>query len=482
MHLLTVHRPGGEIREIEFEKETLLSELLQGIPEAPDLVCGGAGVCGKCRVIARGALRPVPADGECLACQTVAEGDAEVFLKNTQGGICAISESGYRPDAKLMPSFEGKYGVAVDIGTTTVALQLFDLETGEALGSRSVQNPQCAVAADVIGRIQASLDGKGKVQKTLIEDCIRSLTESACLSAGISTDDVSTFVIAGNTTMLYLLTERSPETLARAPFKADCLFDIKDGNVYYPPCMDAFVGADITCAVLASEMTERDETSLLIDLGTNGEMALWHDGKLICTSTAAGPAFEGGGISCGSAAVAGAVETVRVEDGELRVSTIGGAKAQSICGSGLIDAVAAFLELEYIDETGAADEDTMPVADDVSLTQKDIRQVQLAKGAIAAGAQTLLKHAGVTLSDVKRLYIAGGFGQHLPIDSAVKIGLIPELPTTVLGNASLSGAALMLLNRDWLEKGRRIAGNAVCHNLSSDPFFSDAFIENMMFE
>src|SRR5699024_935882 len=213
---------------------------------------------------------------------------------------------------------------------------------------------------------------------------------------------------------------RSPEPLSHAPFLADCLFDMDttlwNRQVYLPPCMNAFVGADITCAVLASGMTRRPDTALLCDIGTNGELALWKEGHLYVTSTAAGPAFEGAGISCGCGSVPGAIDRVWVENGTIAAHTLGEQPAVGVCGSGLIDAVAAFLETEDIDETGAAELDELPLRDGVCLLPKDIRAVQLAKAAIAAGIQTLLQLAQVPESEIRQLYIAGGFGSHLNVD------------------------------------------------------------------
>ena len=249
--------------------------------------------------------------------------------------------------------------------------------------------------------------------------------------------------------------------------------------------MNAFVGADITCALLESGQCGRsDEITLLCDIGTNGEIALWKKGELFVTSTAAGPAFEGAGISCGCSSIRGAIDRAWAEDGELRVHTIGEAGAVGVCGSGLIDAVAASLDLELIDETGAIDDDEIQLAPGVALQPKDVRAVQLAKAAIAAGIETLLETANVRPSEVSTLYIAGGFGNHLNVNSAARIGLIPEEMAgrvKAIGNASLAGASRLLLDQNAMRTAQEIAGKSKHVNLGGNPKFNEHYIDQMLF-
>ena len=289
--------------------------------------------------------------------------------------------------------------------------------------------------------------------------------------------------------MLYLLCGFDPTALSRAPFLADHLFDTEitlpflDTPAYLPPCMNAFVGADITCAVLASGMCDSTQTTLLCDIGTNGEMALWKNGALYVTSTAAGPAFEGAGIVCGCGSVAGAIDRVWVENGEIRFHTMEDAPAAGICGSGVIDAVAAGLETEQIDESGAMDE-PMPFEKDIALYPQDVRAVQLAKAAIAAGIDTLLEISHTSPDEIKTFYIAGGFGSHLNMDSAAAIGLLPrELTdrTHILGNAALSGAAMTLTGNTVRTRLAQIAAAAEHINLGGDSRFSNHYINRMIF-
>ena len=383
---------------------------------------------------------------------------------------------------------DGLYGAAVDIGTTTIALNLYDLQAGTCLSRCGMLNPQAIVAADVMGRINAALAGESDRLQAQVTEAVGTLLGLACSKAGIDASDVDTMVITGNTTMLYLFTGRNPAALACAPFCADCLFDetlsLFSRQVYLPCCMHAFVGADIACAVLTSGMCEHKGISLLCDVGTNGEMALWKDGELLVTSTAAGPAFEGAGISCGCGSVHGAIDRVSFCNGKLSVHTIGEEQAVGICGSGLIDAVAAALSVNAVDETGAMEADFFELAPGVRLLPGDIRAVQLAKAAIAAGIDTLLEEADIRPEDVEVFYIAGGFGSRLNVTNAETIGMFPAILTSrakVLGNAALTGAARLLLNRKEQDHIREITRFARHVDLGGNPGFNQHYMERILF-
>ena len=492
MPMLTV-RQGDVSLTVPFEGTPLLGDVLASRGLGVQQPCGGRGICGKCAVRAAGRLSTPPQavleNGMRLTCQTTLLGDCSVLLPPKQDGAVIQTES-VRPagDGARRDPMPGRFGAAVDIGTTTLALRLLDLEAGRLLARQAALNPQVQVSADVIGRIGAALASKGPWLEQAVLECLEDMLRAACAEAGVGRQAVASLVLTGNTTMLYLLTGRSPEPLSHAPFHADTLFGLlaplMGGEAYLPPCMDAFVGADITCAVLACGMCDRAETALLMDVGTNGEVALWHDGRLYVASTAAGPAFEGVGISCGCGSVPGAVDSVRIENGRLAAHTIAGAEPVGLCGSGLIDAVAALLALDRIDETGAMDEECAVIAGPVHLTARDVRSVQLAKGAVAAGVATLLRHAGVAPAQVGTLYIAGGFGSHLNIESAAAIGLVPPELTgrvRVLGNAALAGAEMLLLDRSCIQQAEKIARSAQSVLLSGNPVFSELFMECMAF-
>lgn len=480
---LIIHLGDTTVRQV-FSGTPVLDEVLQAAGFSLPHPCGGRGACGKCAVQLSGLVSaPNAAEqraGTRLSCQAVLLGDAEVTLSQASSDA-RIETSTAVLDRPLRP-LPGKTGAAVDIGTTTIAVNRYDLTTGTRTGTAAALNPQISIAADVMGRIDAALSGKLSLLRQQVTDAVQQLLDAS----GPSSPDA--LVVTGNTTMLYLLTGRSPDSLARAPFEADTLFGttvpLFGGQAYLPPCMNAFVGADITCAVLASGICERDETALLCDIGTNGEMALWKDGVLYVTSTAAGPAFEGAGISCGCGSVPGAIDRVALANGQLFSRTIDGAPAVGVCGSGLIDAIAAGLTAGLIDETGAMDDDELPLAPGVALLPRDVRAVQLAKAAIAAGMLTLVETAGAQLSDITSLCIAGGFGSHLNVSSATAIGLIPaELANRVcvLGNAALSGAAQALLDRTCIHALERIAAHSRHVALGGNPRFNEHYIDQMLF-
>ncbi len=473
--------------------------------DAASLPCGGHGRCGKCKVAATGALSPLSAAEQNalipdeiasdvrLACCTTVLGDCTVRFAE-EGGRHKIRIAGDMPEIALCPAFTG-YGVAVDIGTTTLAARLYDAD-GALLAEASRLNPQSAYGADVISRIEAALRGEARVLATVIRRAINALVIELARAADISPAEIGGAVITGNTVMLHLLTETSVESLSHAPFAAKRLFGetltagalaltalAPETKVYLPPCVAAFVGADITTALLASGICWRQETALLVDVGTNGEMALWHDGKLSFCSTAAGPAFEGAGISMGMGGKDGAIDRVWLVNGRLTAHVIGNTAPAGICGSGVVDAVACLLTAELLDESGYLEDDPTLIAPSVTFTQEDVRAVQLAKSAIHAGIRTLLHTAGLSSEQVETLAIAGGFGSYLDTANACKIGLLPsEMRSAirVVGNAALAGASMVLLNRNLRAVCESYAKGEVVE-LSTNPVFVDEYMERMLF-
>ena len=312
MYQLTVLRD-KTVTTIPFEGEQPLDAVLIGAGLSVAHPCGGRGTCGKCAVEITGAISP-PDEAEQragtrLSCRVILRGNATVTLLNTDAGMRIESES--RADTVANRPMAGRYGAAVDIGTTTVALRVYDLENGALLGQAAALNPQRSIAADVMGRIDAATHGELSLLQKQITDCIATLLAEATADKDIAVDAL---VLSGNTTMLYLLVGREPSSLATAPFAADTLFDTETEILgipaYLPPCIGAFVGADITSALLASGVCDKKGTFLLCDIGTNGEIALVRDETLLVTSTAAGPAFEGVGISSGCMGVSGAIDRV----------------------------------------------------------------------------------------------------------------------------------------------------------------------------
>ncbi len=444
--------------------------------------CGGHGTCLKCRVIAGGQVSPPNETekkaGVRLACQMVLQGDCEITLPDTS--TFAHIETGatvhYMP---ACPMGSG-YGAAVDVGTTTLAARLFDLQTGAVLKTLSAPNPQRAFAADVIGRIEASMGGKLLELQQQITTALRGILFAF-------EKPLDALVVTGNTVMLHLLTGTNPAPLARAPFQADTLFGgvypLLGMQAYIPPCISAFVGADITCGLLAVDQLGLENPFLLADIGTNGELALCVDGKLYTCATAAGPALEGGNIRMGCPAVQGAIDKVWLDNGGVRCHALGEGEATGLCGSGVIDTIAVLLELGIIAPSGHMAK-PFELMDGVFLFPEDVRQVQLAKAAIYAGIETLLEHGKVQAENLSAFYIAGGFGTQLPLRSAAAIGLIPETladQAYLLGNAALTGASLILEDSRLMQKAAQLCAEAIPITLGGSTAFNDRYVDAMGF-
>ena len=512
---------GNNTQIFEYDGTVLLSSVLADAGVLIEKPCGGKGRCGKCRVVASGGLSPISEQeqrllsmeeisaGLRLACQTQATGDSrlQILARDIKGEILVRG---------VMPAFEHSswgegYGLAIDIGTTTVAGYLYELESGKCLAASAMLNPQSVFGADVVSRIEYSLAGGREALQKAVAGCINLLFKQLCSWAKVNSESVSCAVLTGNTTMLYLLCGESVESLASAPFIPSRLFGefisphllglelTTQAKVYLPRCISAFVGADITSGIIATELSDVNHPTLLVDIGTNGEMALCADGHMLCCSTAAGPALEAVGITMGSGAVHGAISAVELHDGSFVCKTIGNAPAKSICGSGLVDAVAILLELGAIDHTGRIDksiaqqngiftlhkgEPSLRLSHSVLLTQKDIRATQLAKAAICSGMYTLLNRAGLTANAVDKLLIAGAFGNYINVENAARIGLIiPNLALKALsiGNAAGIGATMLLNSNSLLFRSEQIALKAETVVLSTDSFFKEKYIDCMGF-
>lgn len=399
-------------------------------------------------------------------------------------------------------------GVAVDIGTTTVVGYLMDLISGETLGVYSALNAQRSFGADVISRCQADQEQPGELTRA-IRGQLAHMIEDFAARLGARAESIYRVALAGNTVMMHLLADLPVDRIARSPFtpvytRALTLPAAQLGLAVNPlgealllPCVAGYVGADTVAAMVACGMDRAEELSLLLDIGTNGEIALGdRNGVQVCAA-AAGPAFEGAHIRHGMGGVAGAISKVRLADGQLHVDTIGGAPAKGICGSGLVDAIAALRALGVIDEMGSLDfegheslctevdgREAVRLTGEIALTGRDIREVQLAKGAIAAGIHTLLRKRGAQVTDIQRVYLAGGFGNYIDADHACDIGLIPPAlkgRIQPIGNAAGQGARMALCGREALERAAQAAARAAYVELSTEREFQDLFVEEMLF-
>ncbi|MDR3421071.1 MAG: ASKHA domain-containing protein, partial [Xanthobacteraceae bacterium] len=350
-------------------------------------------------------------------------------------------------------------GIAIDLGTTTIAAQIVDLASGNVLGVETLLNPQAAFGSDVMSRIRAALDGND------LTTCVRAALGKlvARLAAGRQAQ-VAEVILVGNTVMHHLFSGLDVEPLAHVPFQSphlgeqqftprDLAWDLPaDCTIRFARCIGGFVGSDILAGIIATGIANGAGLSALIDLGTNGEIAIGNRLGVACASTAAGPAFEAGAIRMGMRAVTGAIAYVSLDHGTLRATVIGDASPRGICGSGVVDAVAAGLRSGAILSNGRVANGTklFPVMPPVVLYQADIRELQLAKAAIAAGFRLLLKRLAARVRDLQSIHLAGAFGNYVQIESAIEIGLI-EAPRPFIhaaGNTALRGAKMLLLTAE----------------------------------
>jgi uncharacterized 2Fe-2S/4Fe-4S cluster protein (DUF4445 family) len=485
---------------LEVPRGTPLQEIL--FEYGVEFPCGGHGRCRGCRVkILSGDAPWTPeeeeilsraelADGWRLACRSLASGDVTLEIRQWEAAILADHSSfKFRPGEGL--------GIAVDLGTTTLAAQLLDLATGDVLAVRTGLNPQAAYGGDVMSRIQYALSpgGQPRLEK-LIRSGIRDLILGLLAAAG-GGREIRDVVIVGNTVMHHLFCGVDITPLAHYPFEpARDGLEIMESEalgwkipgsppVRFLPCLGGFVGSDILAGIVASGMHESRELVALVDLGTNGEIVLGDRERMLCASTAAGPAFEGARIRMGMQATTGAISAVEISDGRHHCRVLGGAPARGICGSGLVDAVAAGLKLGIIQPNGrfAAGLQEWHLTPAVALFQADIRELQLAKAAIAAATHLLLLRWQAERADVRHVYLAGAFGNYVDRTSARRIGLI-NFPFHIVepsGNTALLGAKMVLCNSELTDDFADLRGRIRHVPLAADPLFEDSFVDCMSF-
>ncbi|GAA0122434.1 MAG: DUF4445 domain-containing protein [Clostridium argentinense] len=400
-------------------------------------------------------------------------------------------------------------GIALDIGTTGVSAYLLDLENGNVINKASTLNPQTIFGGDVISRISFTMQEKGgldKLQEVIVEKINELIKE--LIGESFNKDDIYNLNIAANTTMLHILAGVNPESIAKAPYKATFLDKIDlepkelniginpKGIITLLPSISSYVGADIVAGIVAIDINKY-QSVIFIDIGTNGEMVLLKDGKLYSTSTAAGPALEGMNISCGMRAEGGAIEKFELDENyNISYDTIGGSKARGICGSGLLDITSSLIKAKIIESTGRFSKNIPEnikgrfkdkkfyITEDIYISQKDIRQIQLAKGAIASGITMLLKEVDDSIENIEHAIIAGSFGYHLKEESIKTVGIIPsgfKGDIKFVGNSSVEGAKLSLLNEDKLLEMMEIKDKVQVVDLSSKDYFQKYFIDALNF-
>jgi uncharacterized 2Fe-2S/4Fe-4S cluster protein (DUF4445 family) len=518
------------------------SNLLETLIEAGVFVdnpCNGKGICGKCKVkILSGAAPqsqangvPVMSDSERfltadeinagirLACFTEITGDmtVETVARDRRHRILT---GGYMPDF-IRDRRENGYGVVVDIGTTTVAAALIDLKTGAELSGASMINAQKIYGQDVLTRITYEYEnpdtGAERLQKA-ITSAINGMIGELCQDAGADREEINEIVVAANCTMLHMLLGADARSLGKAPYKP--LFvksrtlnagdiGIRAGGetpLYCLPSVSAYIGADIVAGVCVCELQKQDGNVLFIDIGTNGEIVLANRGRLLCCSCAAGPALEGMNISSGMRAAEGAVEDVKITPDGVELTTIGDAPPAGLCGSGILAAVrellrtgiikkqGAFIKQErlsagdyrrkYLRANGTKREFVLSEDPKIMITQGDVRQVQLAKGAILSGFTALLGKAEISMSDLDKVMIAGQFGAHLPVSSIVGTGILPaELGDRIayVGNSSKTGAYMALTSKRARAEMEALAERMEYLELAETENYERIFAECMIF-
>ncbi|MDR2701875.1 MAG: ASKHA domain-containing protein [Spirochaetaceae bacterium] len=384
-------------------------------------------------------------------------------------------------------------GIALDIGTTTVSAQLVDLDSAQVLDTISEINDQRFFGADVISRISAAKNGRTEELFSRINRQTERILKT--FQERWNIQKIAKLAVSGNTVMLHLFLNVDPSGMGELPFTpvfleekqikgADIALSVED--IIVLPSIAAFIGGDITAGLAALDITNIPGPALFIDIGTNGETALVNGASILCCSTAAGPAFEGAEISCGMGGVSGAISAVEFTEGSLALTTIGNVEPLGVCGSGLVDAVAVMLKQGIIDETGFMPglEKGFCLAPGITILPRDIRQFQLAKSAILSGIKILCKNAGLNVTDIRNVFIAGGFGFFINKHNAAAAGLFPAEFLNVLsvcGNTSLRGALECLTLPGFLDTCRQLTGQCTVIDLATDPSFMEEFAENMYF-
>ena len=507
--------PSGE--SITINDSATIMDAERALELSFEYPCGGNGTCGKCLV-------DIECDGRkyrAKACTTKVSDGMVVTLPDDVGvhqekvmtsGCPTTSCDMTSPLADYSNMSNAPLGIAFDIGTTTIAAYLLDLCSGEIIDTLGELNEQVKYGGDVISRCIYSLENGVDEISACVNDQTSKMIEKIIAKNGKNGNDVCSITIVGNTCMQHIYAGINPTTLVEIPYMPTKYGSFQlpakgiinnvneNASIYFIPVIAGFIGADTVGAILATRFYQRDNTTLLLDIGTNGEMALGNKDRFVVCSTASGPAFEGAKIVCGMRGAPGAIDHIWMDGDELKYSTIDGLEAIGICGSGLIDFCRVILDTGVIMPSGRFDRKyegslasrietidgtkAFRLTDKVYVTQKDIREVQLAKGAIAAGIEIMAEVLGITYDDITKVLIAGAFGNYMDPDSTCRIGLIPsELrqKITPVGNAAGEGSKLCLLSSDEYKTCDLIAEKAEFIELASHEKFQEKFIAQLDF-
>lgn len=496
-----------------------------------DNPCSGKGTCGKCKVkvesgnggnVSETEQRFLKEEeirnGIRLACLVTVKEDLELsLLKEESKG--KVMTSGYVPD--FVKTFREGYGIAVDIGTTTVVTELVDLRDGSILAQDSMINAQKQFGLDVLTRITYEYEhpetGIRELQSAIVT-ALDQMIRNMCHKADIKEHEIREMDVAANCTMLHMLLGADARPIGRAPYQPvflearTCrageigLQCAKDAVLYCLPSVSSYIGADIVAGAYVCGLQKEKGNVLFIDIGTNGEIVLASGGRLLCCSCAAGPALEGMNITCGMRAAEGAVEDIRITDQGNQISVIGEGTPEGLCGSGILAAVKELLKAKMIKKTGAfIKKDSLQPEDyryplirmngtkreflicekpEVYVTQGDIRQVQLAKGAILSGFLALLNKVGISMEELEKVLIAGQFGAHLPAESLVGTGILPESVKEkihYIGNSSKTGAYMTLMAEDIKKEVEELAQKMEYMELAETENYERLFTDSMIF-
>lgn len=510
-HVIRIHKD-NTTEVLQAKTGENLLDVLRKHKVFVDAPCNGMGTCGKCKVnanshgyeLAEKELKVLSeeevSEGQILACYHVVDRNLEIHMESDaaeqeiETGYEAFEVKDARYDADAYMKEHYPIGIGVDIGTTTLAVSLINLVTHEVIDMKKRINPQKAFGADVISRIMYVGSNSDSKLSALIRETIEEMALELIKDNGYNSHHIEEMVISGNTTMVYLLLDIDPAALAVSPFTTiDMAMKVCDSKELFNkvdsfkvtilPWVSAYVGGDIISGLYANHMIDKEANIVFVDIGTNGEMVLRTKDRMISAATAAGPAFEGANIRCGMGSISGAICEIHADGDGYDVETLGDAEPAGICGSALIDAVALLHKQGLVDDMGFMEKPVM-FYDDIGIYPEDIRQVQLAKAAIMAGVDVLLKEADLSYDDIDAFYIAGGFGSHIDIDNSAYIGLIPKEVTDrvkVVGNSSLAGSVRYLLEQNGADEIEAIRQKCEYVELSTSMEFNNAYVMGMTF-
>ncbi len=455
MFTLSVKTKHGT-QNISLNAPRLLSEVLEEYGFFVSHPCGKSGICKKCKVRAEGNFQPECENGYVLSCCTNIVGDGVVYINESEKTDCNTNE---------------ECNTSIDIGTTSVVCRIQRASDGKLINVQTIPNSQGAYGSDVLTRMDFSVKGGGEKLKSRIIEDLKKLTKDF---------NIKKSVIVGNTAMLHMLLGYDVAEMSVYPFTPTSLFGEYRGNCYIPKCVSAFIGCDVTAAVLYTQMTKH-KYALLLDIGTNSEIILWNGNEFLCCSASAGPAFEGVGISQGMIAKSGAINHTEPNG---TYSVMGDCSPVGICGSGLIDVLSVMKSLYVIDKSGYMEEDFEIGNSGVFITPKDVRALQTAKSAIRSGIEILLNISGITAEKLDMLYISGAFGSYINPENAMDIGMIPKIfsdKIKAVGNGAVFGAEIMLGNEKYMAEHDKIVGLCKTISLTEHPDFERLYMENMSF-